>query len=170
MRVYGMVTTRCFGWSVQSTCMIPFCDSFNHNDCATVNGLFDPNLHLEATPEYKLSDRMEYNYMQYFEEKNIDLNEEYIDIVRGSEVFPESKPQSEIESKFNSISDDPDSHIWNIGYESSECDEDNDTMEDWDEEEEATQDTSAALSPEEEKKDSEYSPEKLEAMEGLRPL
>lgn len=73
----------------------------------------------------------------------------------------------ELEQKLKSGND----HIWQIGYESSECDEDNDTLEDWEEDEEGTADTSsgkAAQGPEEEKKDI-LTPEKLEELEGLRP-
>ena len=34
---YELVMTRCFGWSLPSTCLVPFADMFNHNCEATTH-------------------------------------------------------------------------------------------------------------------------------------
>ena len=32
-RFYGQICTRCFGWSVPKTAMVPMADNYNHSDC-----------------------------------------------------------------------------------------------------------------------------------------
>lgn len=46
--VYGNVVTRCFGWSLPCTMMVPFADSVNHSSIDGDNELFDIRLHKQA--------------------------------------------------------------------------------------------------------------------------
>ena len=35
-RFYGQICTRCFGWGLPYTSMVPMADNYNHSDCTTV--------------------------------------------------------------------------------------------------------------------------------------
>jgi hypothetical protein len=45
MFAYKNVVTRCFGWSLPSTTVIPIADSFNHGAISAGNEMFDSSLH-----------------------------------------------------------------------------------------------------------------------------
>jgi hypothetical protein len=52
LNVYGQVCTRCFGYSVPSTSMIPMADNFNH-------GCFETNQELICSKLHKIFDQGE---------------------------------------------------------------------------------------------------------------
>ena len=51
--VYGNVVTRCFGWSLPCTMMIPVADSMNHWSVDGSNEVFDTFLHKKAAGKLK---------------------------------------------------------------------------------------------------------------------
>ena len=47
------VTTRCFGWGLPSTMLVPFADAINHANESIINyNLFHKNLHLSSNKIY----------------------------------------------------------------------------------------------------------------------
>ena len=46
-RAYNIVTTRCFGWSTPSTCLVPLADCFNHFNIDNQYEIFNSNLHIK---------------------------------------------------------------------------------------------------------------------------
>jgi hypothetical protein len=48
LSMYAQVCTRCFGWGLPSTSMIPMADTLNHSDANITNELINKRKHLEA--------------------------------------------------------------------------------------------------------------------------
>ena len=44
-KFYAQVCTRCFGWGLPSTSMIPMGDNINHSDVTVVQELFNSEMH-----------------------------------------------------------------------------------------------------------------------------
>lgn len=44
---YDMVVSRCFGWSLPGTMMIPYADLANHHNSDTQYELFNPKMHFK---------------------------------------------------------------------------------------------------------------------------
>jgi len=42
---YDMVVSRCFGWSLPGTMMIPYADLANHHNSDTQYEMFNPRFH-----------------------------------------------------------------------------------------------------------------------------
>ena len=51
MKFFGQVCTRCFGWGMPYTSMIPMADNYNHSDCNTVYEVIHKQMHMEADEE-----------------------------------------------------------------------------------------------------------------------
>ena len=49
-KFYAQVCTRCFGWGLPSTAMIPMADNCNHSDVTVVQEILNKQMHLEAEP------------------------------------------------------------------------------------------------------------------------
>ena len=47
-KFYAQVCTRCFGWGLPSTSMIPMADNCNHSDVTVVQEILNKPMHLEA--------------------------------------------------------------------------------------------------------------------------
>ena len=47
-KFYAQVCTRCFGWGLPSTAMIPMADNCNHSDVTVVQEIVHKQKHLEA--------------------------------------------------------------------------------------------------------------------------
>jgi len=52
-KFYAQVCTRCFGWGVPSTSMVPMADNINHSDVTVVQEMVCKRMHLEADRESK---------------------------------------------------------------------------------------------------------------------
>ena len=50
LKFYGQVCTRCFGWGLPSTSMIPMADNINHADVNVVQEIINTELHMTAEP------------------------------------------------------------------------------------------------------------------------
>jgi len=57
MRCMAQVCSRCFGWGMPTTAMIPYADNLNHSDKFIVNETIHKRLHL-------LGDKNEGTYFQ----------------------------------------------------------------------------------------------------------
>ena len=47
-KFYGQICTRCFGWGLPYTSMVPMADNYNHSDCTTVQEIIHKQMHMEA--------------------------------------------------------------------------------------------------------------------------
>ena len=47
-KFYAQVCTRCFGWGLPSTAMIPMADNCNHSDVSVVQEIVNKKMHLEG--------------------------------------------------------------------------------------------------------------------------
>ena len=47
-KFYAQVCTRCFGWGLPSTAMIPMADNCNHSDVTVVQEIIHKDSHLVA--------------------------------------------------------------------------------------------------------------------------
>ena len=45
-KFYSQVCTRCFGWGLPSTSMIPMADNHNHSDVTVVQEILNKTMHL----------------------------------------------------------------------------------------------------------------------------
>ena len=45
-KFYSQVCTRCFGWGLPSTAMIPMADNHNHSDVTVVQEILNKTMHL----------------------------------------------------------------------------------------------------------------------------
>ena len=50
LRFYGQVVTRCFGWGLPSTAMVPMADNFNHSHVDVQQEIINSELHFIAEP------------------------------------------------------------------------------------------------------------------------
>lgn len=50
-KFYAQVCTRCFGWGLPSTAMIPMADNHNHSDVTVVQEILNKRMHLQADEE-----------------------------------------------------------------------------------------------------------------------
>lgn len=48
LNIYGQVCTRCFGYGLSSTSMVPMADNLNHSSVDVTIEVIDHKLHLEA--------------------------------------------------------------------------------------------------------------------------
>jgi len=51
MSIYAQVCSRCFGWGMPFTSMIPMADNLNHSDVNVVLELINKSIHLEENEE-----------------------------------------------------------------------------------------------------------------------
>lgn len=49
-KFYGLVCTRCFGWGLPSTSLIPMADNLNHSDVDVSQEIINTDMHLTAQP------------------------------------------------------------------------------------------------------------------------
>lgn len=50
VKLYAQVCTRCFGWGLPFTSMVPMADNLNHNDVTVVQELVNKPMHLLGEP------------------------------------------------------------------------------------------------------------------------
>lgn len=51
---YDMVVSRCFGWSLPGTMMIPYADLANHHNSDTQYEMFNPKFHFTKDKDEKV--------------------------------------------------------------------------------------------------------------------
>ena len=70
-KFYGQVCSRCFGWGLPTTSMVPMADNFNHSDVSNVQEIIHRNLHLDIDEENSYFTKTKYmnDYSMVFEEE-----------------------------------------------------------------------------------------------------
>ena len=71
-KIYAQVCTRCFGWGLPSTSMMPMADNFNHSDVKTKKQVVNKKMHLEAERSSKYFTKTKYmnDYSICFDEED----------------------------------------------------------------------------------------------------
>ena len=59
-KFYAQVCTRCFGWGLPSTAMVPMADNLNHSDVTVVQEICNKPMHLEADQSNKYFTRTKF--------------------------------------------------------------------------------------------------------------
>ncbi len=73
MSLYAQVCSRCFGWGLPYTSMIPMADNFNHADVCITCEVVTKSKHLEADEKSTYFTRSKFmnNYSTIFSEEEI---------------------------------------------------------------------------------------------------
>ena len=64
-KAYILVITRCFGWNLASTMLIPYADNFNHSSCDVGYEVVNTDLHIiynESKKSYYTKDKFKIDY------------------------------------------------------------------------------------------------------------
>ena len=71
-KFYAQVCTRCFGWGLPSTAMIPMADNCNHSDVTVVQEIVHKEMHLIAdrTSQYFTRTKYMNDYSIVFDDSN----------------------------------------------------------------------------------------------------
>ena len=133
MKMYNYACTRCFGWTLPSTMMVPMADFLNHHPVDTQYEIYQKEKHMVAasvdSQGYHTKKRRNIDFSDLypnFDEMSADEKEK----IGGSAdkldkmVIPRKQLLEESEEKA-SQGKDP----WDMGYWSSDVEEDNDTEE-----------------------------------------
>ena len=100
-KFYAQVCTRCFGWGLPSTSMIPAADNHNHSDVTVVQEIVHKQMHLEADrdstyftktkymndytvcfdeSEYSGSEKLTKNVKGYYNRSNYEANKQFTEV------------------------------------------------------------------------------------------
>lgn len=73
MSFYAQVCTRCFGWGIPNTSMIPMADAFNHSDVSVLCEVVTKSLQMEANEKSTYFTRTKYmnDYRHIFSEEEV---------------------------------------------------------------------------------------------------
>lgn len=75
MKMYNFACTRCFGWTLPSTMMVPLADFLNHAASDTQYEIYEKNLHTVKTSVdsqgYATLKRFSINYTDLYKESEI---------------------------------------------------------------------------------------------------
>ena len=139
-KFYAQVCTRCFGWGLPSTAMIPMADNCNHSDVTVVQEIVHKQMHLEAPRQSKYFTKTKFmnDYSVCFDESDYAGDERMTKNVKG--YF--NKDNYEANSQFTSVpkmkaSIDQGIQLWDVPCMRETYTEDNDTEESEEEDEEA---------------------------------
>lgn len=144
MRIFAQVCSRCFGWGLPTTAMIPMADNMNHSHATCVNETihkgfqanFEPKKPWGGVPRrYFTRDKFMNDYSQIYGE--IDIARNPVNILGGRfsrENFNKNIQKYSVETWVGEYSRDV--PVWEMTYKEEDWDEDNDTEEEEDEEEE----------------------------------
>ncbi len=77
MSLYSQVCTRCFGWGLPYTSMIPMADNLNHKDVSITSEVVNKSLHVEANEDSKYFTKTKFmnDYSLLFSDNEIQGNE-----------------------------------------------------------------------------------------------
>ena len=128
-KLYAQVCTRCFGWGLPNTSMVPMADNCNHSDVTVVQELINHDLHITSASQYYTRSKFMNNVAECFDGKDSELLKGQFDRELHEKHLIEYGPES---WKERTLSQD----IWTIPFIKDTYDEDNDTSEEEEEEEE----------------------------------
>ena len=131
-KFYAQVCTRCFGWGLPSTSLIPMADNCNHSDVTVVQEIINKQMHLDAEPgiSYFTKTKMMNDYWINFNKEDYEN-----DPVRTANVKGRfNKANYNANSKFSAIdkikaSLDAGCQTWEVACFRDCYEEDNDTEE-----------------------------------------
>ena len=143
-RFYAQVCTRCFGWSMPTTAMIPVADNFNHSNVQTEFSIFHKKMHLECNrdSQYFTKTRFMNDFSLCYDQSEYNYSEQLTKNVQGhynKGNFEANKKFSEVESIKAAI--DQGIELWNVPCIRETFTEDNDTTESEESEEEEEEQT-----------------------------
>lgn len=137
--VYGNVVTRCFGWNMPCTMMIPVADSLNHAPVDCSNEMCDVKLHEEAAKgagneQYATKDRMALDLSDLtkthvkteagkMQVKDLKIGEDTVEVYKDNESLTFTTTQYNIWNVYLQV------FKRNRGFYSSSATEDSDTEE-----------------------------------------
>ena len=125
MSIYAQVCSRCFGWGMPYTSMIPMADNLNHSDVNVVQEIIHRSLHLKESEESSYFYKAKYmnNYAQLYSAQEI----KEFPVILGrfnKENFEENNKLSD-PKEFEKHAQTK--QIWQIPFLCDNFDEDNDT-------------------------------------------
>jgi len=138
MRVFAQVCSRCFGWGLPSTSMIPMADNLNHSHVTCVNETINTTFHKNFTTQkphggvprkYFTRDKFMNDYRAVFTVEEADAQP--VNIMGGR--FSRGNFLNNIE-KYSLATwlreREQNTVLWEMTYKEEDYDEDNDTEED----------------------------------------
>lgn len=156
--MYNYACTRCFGWTLPSTMMVPLADFLNHQPCDTQYEIYQRQLHtVKASVDsqgYKTTKRFSIDYTNLYTEDELSkLDMETVKKVKGEvdekDLIHITRKQLMEETR-QKIEEKTKNNVWEVGYWSTDDEEDNDSdyegpenedeEEEYDEEEEEEED------------------------------
>ena len=135
MRIFAQVCSRCFGWGLPTTTMIPMADNLNHSHITVVNETI--NLELQRygddNSKYYTKDKFMNDYSVLFEEENIENEQQKANIIGrfNRERYNINIQKYSLENWKKELEE---RQIWDVTYKGEDYEEDNDTSEEEDEE------------------------------------
>lgn len=133
--MYNYACTRCFGWTLPSTMMVPLADFLNHQPCDTQYEIYQRQLHTVKTSVdsqgYRTPKRFSIDYTGLYKPEELGtLDEETLKRVKG-EVEEKDRiaiPRDQLfrETK-QKLTDKAGNNVWEVGYWSTDDEEDNDS-------------------------------------------
>lgn len=132
-KFYAQVCTRCFGWGLPSTAMIPMADNCNHSDVTVVQEIVHRQMHLSAErdSQYFTKTKFMNDYSLMFDEADYEGDETRTVNVKGrfNKANYESNRQFTAIDKIKNALDQG-MQIWDVPCIRETYTEDNDTEED----------------------------------------
>lgn len=144
--LYGQVCTRCFGYGLPSTTMVPMADNINHTSTSVTNEIVNIAKHVEEDQEdlnYNRVDKVLCNYSTLFKHKGIEGPKHIINGRYNPEIFEKNTKLVSISSAKEHLSKHY-MQVWHVPYLYTNLSESNDTS---DEEEPTEEDTKAGVPP-----------------------
>ena len=147
-KFYGQVCTRCFGWGLPSTSLIPMADNCNHSDVTVVQEIINTSMHLDAEPEspYFTKTKMMNDFQINFKAEDYEG-----DLTATANIFGRyNKANFDANKQFTSVESVKESiaagvEIWDVPCIRETYSEDNDTDPEDEGDEEELKDNSKLL-------------------------
>jgi len=148
MRIFAQVCSRCFGWGLPSTSMIPMADNLNHSHGTCINETIHTTFHLKYTGDkphhggvpkhYFTREKFMNDYSAIFSEQEIQQSPintlggrfSRDNFNRNIEKYSLDTLRKEVDSKM----------LWDMTWKEDDVSEDNDTEEEESEEEDYLED------------------------------
>lgn len=128
MRIFAQVCSRCFGWGLPTTAMIPMADNLNHSHISVINETIHLDLQtkVDKSSKYFTKDKFMNDYSQLYNEEQIALYKQNVTGYFNREKFNENVKKYSLENWKEEIKE---KDLWEVSYREEDCDEDNDTSE-----------------------------------------
>ena len=148
--LYGQVCTRCFGYGLPSTTMVPMADNVNHSSFSITNEIVNIKKHMEEDKEdldYLRTDKLICNFSGLFKHQKVEAPSHVVNGRFNKEVYLKNHKLISVESTKDHMSKDY-MQIWHIPYLYMNLTESNDTSDEEDGEQEKTVEKGAKMGQE----------------------